>query len=77
MCGSCRVTVGKEVKFAGLVFADWQKAGATGALITQGLLAILVIAIKGSLIGWVAYAWFTRKTVRPRLSEAEPIAEVV
>ena len=57
--------------------ADWQKAGATGALITQGLLAILVIAIKGSLIGWVAYAWFTRKTVRPRLSEAEPIAEVV
>lgn len=55
--------------------ADWQSHGATASLIVQAVLALIVVALNGGLIAWIGYAWLTRNSVRPRLSEPEPIVE--
>jgi NADH-quinone oxidoreductase subunit H len=53
--------------------ADWAAAGATGAFVARAILSVLVIAIMGALLMWIAHAAMTAKRVRQRLSEAEPI----
>jgi hypothetical protein len=53
--------------------ADWAAAGATGAFVARAILSLLVVAIMGALLMWIAHAAMTAKRVRQRLSEAEPI----
>lgn len=54
---------------------DWAAHGAMVSMIVQGLLALVGVAVAATVIGWVGYAFATRNSVVPRLSEAEPIKE--
>ena len=56
-------------------FSDWRAGGAVVSLITQSILSLIGVGMAGATIAWVAYAFATRKTVRVRLFEAEPINE--
>lgn len=49
--------------------AAWQSAGAAATLVTQSILSILGVVLVGLIVGWVGYAWWTRDTVVPRLSD--------
>jgi NADH-quinone oxidoreductase subunit H len=61
------------VDYAPWRVADWAAAGATGAFVARAILSLLVVAIMGALLMWIAHAAMTAKRVRQRLSEAEPI----
>ena len=56
-------------------FAQWQAGHAVGALATQCVLALIGVAMVGSLAAWIVYSWLNRNTVVARLSEAEPIGQ--
>lgn len=55
--------------------SDWVRAGGLSALITQGVLAIIGVAIFAAIVGWVLNAWIHRKDMVARLTDPEPIEE--
>ncbi len=65
------------VEFNPWKLADWRQANAVGSLITQSVLSVVGVVLFSLVVGYVLWAYATRKTVRPRLSEAEPIGEEV
>jgi NADH-quinone oxidoreductase subunit H len=56
-------------------WSDWARGGATTALVVQMILAMIGVSLVSAIGLWVGYAFFTRRTVKQRLTEADPIPE--
>ena len=53
---------------------DWLASGYAAAWVCQLLLSAGIVTGFVAVAGWIGYAWSTGRTVKPRLSEAAPIA---
>jgi NADH-quinone oxidoreductase subunit H len=58
-------------------FSDWAAHGGGGAWITQIVLAMIAVGGFSLMLLWIAYSFVTGGRVTPRLSEAEPIEDVL
>jgi NADH-quinone oxidoreductase subunit H len=61
------------VDFAPWKISDWAAAGAMGSLVTRGVLAAIGVIVMTAILGWIGHAAITARSVRIRLTEAEPI----
>ena len=55
--------------------SDWSARGATGAFVTQWLLALVGITLFGMVTLWVLYAAVSGRNLKQRLTDPAPIAE--
>lgn len=53
--------------------AGWWTDGFAATMVTQIVLSLVGLTVVGMVVGWIGYAWVTRKSVVQRLSEAAPI----
>jgi hypothetical protein len=56
-------------------WAEWTRGGAAASLVRQVLLAAIGTIGFSVIALWIAYAFVTRRTMKQRLTEADPIPE--
>lgn len=56
-------------------WGHWRTTGTVGALVTQSVLAAMGAVFFLLIIGYIARAWWTGRSVRQRLTEPEPIPD--
>jgi NADH-quinone oxidoreductase subunit H len=56
-------------------WSDWARGGATTSLVVQVILALIGVSIVSAIALWVGYAFITRRTVKQRLTDPDPIPE--
>ena len=54
-------------------FQDWRSAGALPALITQGMLALVGLALFGTIVAWIVWAAVSGRNIKQRLTDPAPI----
>ena len=52
---------------------DWSDRGATGAFVTQIILALVGLTLFGATTGWVVYAFLSGRNLKQRLTDPDPI----
>lgn len=52
---------------------DWADKGATGAFITQIILALVGLTLMGATTAWVVYAYLSGRNLKQRLTDPAPI----
>lgn len=57
-------------------FAQWYRAGATGPLVTQLVLALVGLSLVGAVAGWVGYAYMSGRNLKQRLTDPAEILEL-
>jgi NADH-quinone oxidoreductase subunit H len=62
-------------KFNPWNFHQWYEAGATGALLTHGLLALIGMAGFGTILAWIGYAAVTGRKLKQRLTDPPDIVK--
>lgn len=56
-------------------FAEWSAKGATGAFVTQWVLALVGIILFSLTTGWIFYAAVSGRNIKKRLTDPAPIEE--
>jgi NADH-quinone oxidoreductase subunit H len=57
-------------------WSEWVRGGATASLVAQVLLAAIGVTLFTAALLWVLYALSTRRAVKKRITEPDPIPEV-
>lgn len=61
--------------YSPFVWKDWAGRHAGGALLTQGVLTILGVALFAATAGWVLYAGISGRKIKQRLTDPAPIVQ--
>jgi hypothetical protein len=56
-------------------FAEWYRAGALAALITQVILTLVGVGLLSSIVLWILYAAASGRNLKQRLTDPDPIPD--